>query len=70
MKAGMILRELDALRRCANRGQPYGSDDWIDRVTKRLGLESAFRPRGRPCEESRNNGSCYLCFPRKCSCRD
>jgi putative transposase len=45
-------RELEALRRCANRGQPYGSDAWVDRVTERFGLESAFRPRGRPYKES------------------
>lgn len=45
-------RELEALRRCANRSQPYGSDAWVDRVTKRFRLESVFRPRGRPCKES------------------
>ncbi len=49
--------ELEVLRRCANRSQPYGSDRWVDRVTKRFGLESAFRPRGRPYKESQNNGS-------------
>jgi putative transposase len=50
-------RELESLRRCANRNQPYGSDEWVDRVTKRFGLDSVFRPRGRPCKESQNNGS-------------
>ncbi len=50
-------RELETLRRCANRGQPYGSEAWVDRVTERFGLESAFRPRGRPYKESHNNGS-------------
>ncbi len=49
--------ELEALRRCANRSQPYGSDEWVDRVTKRFGLESVFRPRGRPRKESDGNGS-------------
>ena len=44
-------RDLEALRRSANRGQPYGCEEWIERVTKRYGLESAFRPRGRPCKE-------------------
>ncbi len=40
--------ELEALRRCVQRGQPYGSEPWRLRITARLGLESTFRPRGRP----------------------
>ena len=31
-------RELEALRGCATGGQPYGSDTWVDRMTKRFGL--------------------------------
>ena len=50
-------RELEALRRCANRGQPYGSQPWVERVSKRFGLQSVFRPQGRPYKESQNNGS-------------
>jgi putative transposase len=50
-------RELEALRRCVNRGQPYGSEGWVDRVIKRFGLDSVLRPRGRPRKESPNNGS-------------
>jgi putative transposase len=40
--------ELKALRRCANRGTPYGSAAWMEKIAKRLGLESTLRPRGRP----------------------
>ena len=40
--------ELEALRRCVKRGQPYGSEGWIERVVKKLGLESSLRARGRP----------------------
>ncbi|MEX0774346.1 MAG: transposase [Phycisphaeraceae bacterium] len=40
--------ELEALRRCVRRGQPWGGPRWVGRVTRQLGLESAFRPRGRP----------------------
>jgi putative transposase len=40
--------ELEALRRCVQRGQPYGSDVWVKRTAGRLGLESTLRPRGRP----------------------
>lgn len=50
-------RELAALRRCANRGQPFGSEAWVERMTKRFGLDSVFRPRGRPRNECPINGS-------------
>jgi putative transposase len=50
-------RELAALRRCANRSQPYGSEAWVDRMTRRFDLGSTFRPRGRPHKEAPNNGS-------------
>jgi putative transposase len=50
-------RELEALRRCVNRGQPFGSEDWVERMTKRFALDSAFRPQGRPRKESPQNGS-------------
>jgi putative transposase len=45
-------RELDALRRCVNRGQPFGSENWVERMKKRFDLDSLFRPRGRPFKES------------------
>jgi len=40
--------ELDAIRRCVARGQPFGDDRWQRKVTGQLGLEHTFRPRGRP----------------------
>jgi putative transposase len=40
--------ELDACRRCVQRGQPFGSDRWVRYAAKRLGLEATLRPRGRP----------------------
>ena len=40
--------ELEALRRCARRGSPYGNADWVFDVAVQLGLESTLRPRGRP----------------------
>src|SRR5690348_2708935 len=30
------------------RGRPFGSDDWIKRIAKRLNLTHTLRPRGRP----------------------
>jgi putative transposase len=41
-------RELAGIHRSVARGQPYGGDEWKERVTRRLGLEHTFRPRGRP----------------------
>ncbi|MEI8382988.1 MAG: transposase [Planctomycetota bacterium] len=40
--------ELDSLRRCVIRGRPFGSDDWVEQTTTKLGLESTIRSRGRP----------------------
>jgi putative transposase len=40
--------EVDALRRCARRGSPYGDADWVSSVAEELGLQSTLRPRGRP----------------------
>ena len=40
--------ELEALRASVQRGRPFGSPSWQKRTAKRLGLESTFRPRGRP----------------------
>jgi putative transposase len=40
--------ELQALRRCVQRGQPFGSDAWVRRTAQALGLESTLRSRGRP----------------------
>ena len=50
-------RELDRLRQCGSRGQPFGSEEWIDRMTERFGLGSVFRPRGRPRKQSPTIGS-------------
>jgi putative transposase len=44
----MRAAELDAVRRCVERGRPYGSERWIQSTAVRLGLESSLHPRGRP----------------------
>ena len=41
-------KEEEAVQRSIRRGQPFGSESWQAEVAARLGLESAFRPRGRP----------------------
>ena len=40
--------ELVALRRAANRGQPFGSERWTRATAAKLNLESTLRARGRP----------------------
>jgi putative transposase len=36
------------LRKCVERGTPFGSESWSSRTVATLGLESSVRPRGRP----------------------
>jgi putative transposase len=40
--------ELENLRFSAHRGRPFGNEEWVIGMAKRLGLESTLRPRGRP----------------------
>ena len=51
----MTPAEEEAIRRSIRRGQPYGTEPWQKRTASRLGLESTFRPRGRPMKP--NNGT-------------
>ncbi len=48
VNAAQTDAELAALRRAVQRGSPFGSEHWQQRVAKRLGLEFTLRPRGRP----------------------
>jgi putative transposase len=41
-------RELESLRLSVQRGRPFGQPEWQAEIAKRLGLESAYRPTGRP----------------------
>lgn len=40
--------ELEALRRCVTRGQPFGSELWARHTARQLRLEATLRARGRP----------------------
>jgi len=44
----MTDRELDKLRHSMNRQSPYGNSSWQIQISRKLGLESTMRPRGRP----------------------
>jgi putative transposase len=45
--------ELAALRRCAERGAPYGDAAWVAATAERLGLQSTLRAPGRPRTRAR-----------------
>ena len=40
--------ELEGLRSAAQRGRPFGAEDWMLETAKRLGLISSLNPCGRP----------------------
>ena len=44
--------ELDAVRRSARRGCPYGEEAWQKQVAERLGPDHTLRPLGRPRKPS------------------
>jgi putative transposase len=44
--------QLKTLRGCVVRGRPFGDDDWVDRMSRKLGLEFTLRPRGRPPKQT------------------
>ena len=44
--------EIARIRRSAQRGAPFGDPKWVEACTKRLGLESTLRSRGRPRGQS------------------
>ncbi len=46
-------RELESLRQSVHRGRHFGRQEWQKPIAKRLGLESAYRPSGRPPKMSR-----------------
>ena len=43
--------ELKSLRTCVVRGRPFGDADWVERISRKLGLEFTLRRRGRPRKE-------------------
>jgi len=44
--------ELEAIRRCVQRGSPYGGAPWAERAAEQLGLQPTLRGRGRPRKAS------------------
>ena len=48
VNAALTKGELEALRKSAKRGAPFGDEKWVTKEAKRLGIESTLRKRGRP----------------------
>jgi hypothetical protein len=44
-----------ACERIVNRGTPFGSADWVQRMAIDLGLEASLRPRGCPRNRSKKS---------------
>lgn len=41
-------KEWERLKVSLERGRPFGSDDWTDKIVRRLHLQNTVRPEGRP----------------------
>lgn len=39
---------LEDVRRCVNKGRPFGDRGWVERIARRLHLDSTLRSQGRP----------------------
>ena len=48
VNAPLTDAELAAVRRCAERGSPYGAPDWVEQTAKLLDLEHTLGTPGRP----------------------
>jgi hypothetical protein len=48
VNAAQTEGEIEALRKCVNRGTPYGTEAWKTQIAATLGLKSTLHPRGRP----------------------
>jgi putative transposase len=48
----LTAAELKAVRNSVNRRSPFGDENWVQAIARRLNLQSTLRPRGRPQKES------------------
>ena len=53
----MMRRNWRALPERATNSRPFGQPEWQKEIAKRLGLESAYRPTGRPRKVGRNQNA-------------
>ena len=48
LKLNEEKEKLEVIRNSINRGKPYGSNNWTNKILKKFGLETTERKRGRP----------------------
>ena len=60
--------EIEALRKCTERGRPYGSSRWAEQTAKQLELESTLRSRGRPRKTSWSSCSAVVGTDTRLAC--
>jgi putative transposase len=54
VNAATSAADEEALHASVTRGRPFGDPGWQSEISKQLGLESTFRPPGRPAKARRN----------------
>lgn len=54
---GETNEQLSAVRRSVIKGQPYGSEPWVEPMVMQWSLSATLRERGRPKNELVDNGS-------------
>lgn len=50
----LTKKEIEAVLASVKRGRPFGSESWQEKTAVQLGLQSTFRPRGRPRSKGEN----------------
>lgn len=61
VNAPQTAAEIAEVRRCVNRGTPFGESTWVQRTATELGLGHTLGRRGRPC--TAGNGSVSNAVP-------
>ena len=51
------VQELECFVGACNEARPFGQPEWQKEIAQRLGLESAYRPTGRPRKVGRNQNA-------------
>jgi len=51
--------EVNRLRKCVQRGRPFGAMSWTKQTAADLGLEASLRPRGRPRKDASSQPSLF-----------
>jgi putative transposase len=57
VNAAQTEAEIEALRKCVNRGTPYGTEIWKTKIAATPGLKSTFQPRGKPRKQLESTSS-------------